>query len=133
VLNSSESPPIGAWSPRGASLPPVIPRRIVPAAPESARYLLEDSHGAPIECPICGAIDRWRTEVMPRGQQRRGFVCRHLKEVSAVCLGAEADGAGPVGRAARSLPLGMLGARAPWTTWRLIDPSLARTGHRSIS
>lgn len=53
---------------RGGVTVPVLPL---------ARYVLEDHDGYPIECPLCGRVDRWRMEREPGGALPRGFVCAH--------------------------------------------------------
>jgi len=91
----------------------------------NASYALLDRHGLPIECPVCGAVARWR----PLGQPA-AFVCAHPARGSAWCLdwrSAAPLHAEEAPSASWLTPLGWLVARAPWRTWLRDDmpPPLA--------
>lgn len=60
---------------RGGMIAPVLPLAPMRVA---GRYLLEDHDGYPIECPICGRVDRWRMERDPLGHEPRAFTCTHV-------------------------------------------------------
>jgi predicted RNA-binding Zn-ribbon protein involved in translation (DUF1610 family) len=54
----------------------------------SARFVLEDHAGYPIECPICGRVDLWRMQRAAGTDTPRAFVCSHSR----------ADGHGGISR-----------------------------------
>jgi hypothetical protein len=67
VLDEALAIADAAWATHAAHLP-------VPA-----RFILEDHDGYPIECPLCGRVDRWRMERSPLNEPR-GFECAHLAD-----------------------------------------------------
>jgi hypothetical protein len=45
-----------------------------------AFFVLEDPAGYPIECPLCGQVDRWRWQGEREALAPRAFTCSHLAE-----------------------------------------------------
>jgi hypothetical protein len=48
--------------------------------PAPAHFILEDHDGYPIECPLCGRVDRWQMERSPLDESPLGFQCAHLAD-----------------------------------------------------
>lgn len=67
----------------GAATRPSMHRPFDGEVAPGARYVLEDTAGFPIECPLCGAVDRWRAEADEMRGQTPAFACRHPREVRA--------------------------------------------------
>lgn len=53
---------------------------VVTAPAAVTRFILEDHAGYPIECPLCGQVDRWRMERHDHDGGPRGFQCVHLAD-----------------------------------------------------